>query len=116
MKLAIDRSSEGFSSLCASHDFGYSLMKICIVFLIQVLRGQIENTRKNCDDIYSEFKSKNCTKSFGNYELFPLQKWRQEFNITGEKVLWEEAMLTDCPVVQFGINYSFPPDIHWVRF
>lgn len=78
------------------------------LFFVQVYAGEIEASRKNCDEINTEFKSKNCTKSFARdeYTVFPIGKrWKQEFNITGQKVLWEEAMLTDCPVVQSRIKF-----------
>ena len=59
------------------------------------------NSKQNCKEINREFKSKNCTKRFERYSVIPFGKrWKQEFNVTGAKVLWEEAMLTDCPVVQ----------------
>jgi hypothetical protein len=76
-------------------------MIIFFTFLLRIKSGGIEKSHQNCKEINREFKNKNCTKRFEKYAVIPFgQRWKQEFNVTGANVLWEEAMLTDCPVVQ----------------
>lgn len=76
-------------------------MIIFFAFFVRIQSVQIEKTQQNCKQINREFKSKNCTKRFEKYAVIPFGKrWKQEFNVTGAKVLWEEGMLSDCPVVQ----------------
>lgn len=76
-------------------------MIIFFTLLVRIKSGGIEKSHQNCKEINREFKNKNCTKRFEKYAVIPFrQSWKQEFNVTGANVLWEEAMLTDCPVVQ----------------